>query len=138
MPGSEAKNSEVWQGKGSSDFWCWEAAVERSQRIPFELPMGILVLSVTVAKWRQVYAYGSCDRITNDHYRRYMRTRYRVTLRRGEQRGASRQGCRELPRDRVRKQKTWTKMGCIGRMTARIELLACKNRKTNEICCWER
>jgi hypothetical protein len=23
--------------------------------------------------------------------------------------------------------------GCIGRMTARIELLACKNRKTNEI-----
>jgi len=24
-------------------------------------------------------------------------------------------------------------MGCIGRMTARIESLACKNRKTNEI-----
>jgi hypothetical protein len=78
MQGSEAKNSEVWQGKGLSDFWCWEAAVERSQRIPFELPMGILVLSVMVAKWRQVYAYGSCDRITNDHYRRDIRTRYRV------------------------------------------------------------
>jgi hypothetical protein len=45
----------------------------------------------------------------------------------------SRQGCRELRNDRARKQKTRTKMECIGRMTARIELLACKNRKTNEI-----
>jgi hypothetical protein len=33
----------------------------------------------------------------------------------------------------ARKQKTWTKMECIGRMTARIESLACKDRKTNEI-----
>jgi len=49
MQGAEAKNSEVWQGKGLSDFWCWEAALERSQRIPFELAMGILVLSVMVA-----------------------------------------------------------------------------------------
>ncbi len=26
-------------GKGLSDFWCRETALERSQRIPFELPI---------------------------------------------------------------------------------------------------